>query len=287
MRTRATTNFSGAGLDDSDLYADEHHWGSTSIDVAARDLPALKASYLVANLPDAGKVLEIGCGGGRILNTVAAHKPALQLFGCDIRPLKSSSGNFDFQLVRPDDNDLPYAPETFDMVIMCDFLEHVRLPAQVLSAARRLIKPGGGLIGVTPLEGQRVSFYTLYRKILGDDLYVRTKEHIQTYSKRSIRALVEREFEIVDTAFAYHPVGQFMDATLFAMLRSPRLARRFWSDNPFYEEAGAPARGGRASLLGVALRGANAVAYWESSVLHATGIGATGFLFVARPKVRS
>src|SRR5271155_3878673 len=123
MPTRATTNYSGAGLDESDLYAEEHHWGSTSIDVAAHDLPALKASYLIANQPDAGKVLEIGCGGGRILNTVAAYRPALQLFWCDIRPLTSTSGKFEFQLVRPDDGDFPYAPGTFDIVIVCDVLE--------------------------------------------------------------------------------------------------------------------------------------------------------------------
>jgi SAM-dependent methyltransferase len=267
----------------SDLYADEHHWGDGVIDVAGHDLPALKAAYLLDALPETGRVLEIGCGSGRVLNTIASHRPGLELHGCDIRPLRGKTPTFEFSQVAPDDSELPFGAASFDGVVVYDVLEHVVDPAQMLESTHRVLAPGGRLVSFTPLEDQPLSFYRMYRKLMGDELYVQTKEHLQAFSARSLRQIVEARFRIVECSYAYHLLGHFMDATLFAALKLPALRRRFWDENPFYaEDSGEEARA--PSAFSRALELANTVAYEESRLLTRSSFGAAGMLFTAVPR---
>jgi SAM-dependent methyltransferase len=262
----------------SELYAGDHHWGDHAVDLDARDLPALKARYLVQALPEYGSVVEVGCGGGRILNTVARHRPRLELHGCDIRPVLEPA-TFEFRPVDPDVPHLPYEASSVDVVIMYDVLEHLRDPGSSLTAAHRILRPGGLLVSFTPLEGQPFSMYRWYRRLLGDELYVETKEHLQSFSERSLLAVVEPGFRVVDREYAYHLVGHCMDATLFALMKVPAIRTRFWSENPFYAEGAASASA--SSPFERALRGANAVAALESRLLRRVRFGAAGLLFTA------
>lgn len=266
---------------DSELYADDHHWGSSIVDIGRRDLPALKVRYLLDHLPATGRVLEVGCGGGRLLNTIAAHRPGLELHGCDIRPLDGTPRTFTFTRVDPDDATLPYPAGTFDVVVAFDVIEHVPDPPATLHAVRSVLRPRGRLVSFTPLEAQPPSCYLAYRRLLGDRLYAITKEHIHAFSEASLAEIVTREFSIRDREYAYHALGQLMDATLFALLRSRAVRRRFWSDNPFYAEADADPH--EASLFARALRAANAVAWTESRLLRHHRFTAAGLLFTATP----
>ncbi len=288
MRGRRTGSCSGAVLDRSEFYAPEHHWGSAEIDLTRPDLPALKARYLVDALPRSGRVLEVGCGSGRLLHTIAAHRPGLELHGCDIRPLRNPPRQFEFSLVDPDAPSLPFDPASFDAVVLFDVLEHLRDPQSTLRAARQLLRPGASLVSFTPLEGQPLSFYRLYRKLLGDDLYLRTKEHLQAFSEVDLRTLVEKEFVIRDRRYAYHLVGQLMDATLFALMKFRAVRARFWETNPYYAEdepnVGGSNTGSSGSAFGAALRAANALAYGESRLLGRSSFGAAGILFTATPR---
>ena len=168
-------------------------------------------------------------------------------------------------------------------MLLVDVLEHLHDPSTVLRAARTALRPSGRIVSFTPLEGQRLSFYRMYRRLLGNKLYTKTKEHVQSYSDRSLRELIEEYFTITEQRYAYHLLGHFMDATLFALLRSERMSRRFWSDNPYYAEGenGQPAR---PSLFERALRTANRVAYTESRCLRNFRLGAAGTMLVATPR---
>jgi SAM-dependent methyltransferase len=174
---------------------------------------------------------------------------------------------------------LPYEASSVDVVIIYDVLEHLRDPGSSLTAAHRILRPGGLLVSFTPLEGQPFPMYRWDRRLLGDELYVETKEHLQAFSERSLLAVVQPGFRVSDREYAYHLVGHCMDATLFALMKIPAVRKRFWSENPFYVEgeAGASAP----SPFERALRGANAVAALESRLLRRVRFGAAGLLFTA------
>ena len=106
-------------------------------------------------------------------------------------------------------------------MILYDVLEHLPDPAASLAAAHRILRPGGLLVSFTPLEGQPFSVYRWYRRLLGDDLYVATKEHLQAFSEDSLLSMAEPWFRVTDRQYAYHLIGHCMDATLFALHEGP------------------------------------------------------------------
>ena len=272
-------------MEDSDLYAEDHHWGDKPIDVRGRSLPALKIRYLLQNLPVTGRALEFGCGSGKLLNTISQYRPGLELHGCDIRPLRYVPEHFSFTQLEQAHTTLPYEAHEFDAVLMVDVLEHLVDPPVVLNGVRNVLRPEGRLVSFTPLEGQPFSFYRIFRRILGDDLYRITKEHTQTFSEASLRGLLETDFVVVDFEYVYHLFGHLMDATLFALLASQRLRNRFWQENPFYDESLASSDGRRRQTpLAVALQIANIMAYLESRVLRRVRLTSAGLLFAAAPR---
>jgi hypothetical protein len=127
--------------------------------------------------------------------------------------------------------------------------------------------------------------YALYRKLLGDDLYLRTKEHVQAYTFASVTRLLETRFAVTHVQHVYHALGHLMDATFFAAAALPRLNHFWWRENRYYAAEGA-AEGERTTPLAFVLNRmlalGNAVAYLESRVMARSRVGAAGMLFEAR-----
>ena len=255
--------------------AGARHWGALAVDPAEPSLPGLKAAFLLSQLPAQGAVLDIGCGEGKFLGTAALAHPALRLGGCDIQRPTAKPQGWRFSLIKG--RRLPAANASQDAALLFDVLEHVPDPAQTLDEAARVLKPGGRLIVFVPVEGQPLSAYALARWVLGRDVFVRTKEHIQSYTHAGLHALLERRFRLERAAYAYHPLGQSLDAAFFAAQVLKPLARFWWKDNAYYH--GPQAGGGLLSrALNVGMKGANALAWAESRALARVRFGSAGLL---------
>jgi SAM-dependent methyltransferase len=251
-------------------------WGSEAIDPRGFNIPSLKARYLLDHLPDTGAVLEVGSGSGKILRTLAARRPGLHVHGCDIADWSPPAG-IEFRRMT---SDIPYDDSTFDAVIVVDVLEHVPDPDHVVREIVRVLKPNGRFVGFVPIEGEPRSVYSFYRKLLGDDLYVRTKHHVNAFTYADVARLLDSRFQIVDMSHAYHFLGHAMDATFFAAARLPQLATFWWRDNKYY--AGNETREGMfISVLNRLLELGNGIAYLESRLLAKHRMGIAGLLFEA------
>ena len=260
---------------------DQFHWGGSVVDTSAWDLPGLKAKFLVDHAPTEGTLVEIGCGSGKMLRTLASHRPRLVLSGCDLRSPEPPPTDFAFAAVSAQSAARPYESNAFDAVAVMDVLEHVPTPADTLDEVQRILKPGGRLVAFVPVEGEALGAHRFYRRFLGDDLYARTKEHIQSFSHEQLGSMVERRFEIEHREYVYHALGQAMDATLFALTTIPAIGRMFWQENRYYNAP--PKRPSTVSrLFNGALAAANAVAYVESRLFAGSRVLAGGQLFVAR-----
>jgi 2-polyprenyl-3-methyl-5-hydroxy-6-metoxy-1,4-benzoquinol methylase len=257
-------------------------WGSEAIDPQGFNLPALKVKYILDHLPQAGTVMEVGSGDGKILRTLATQRPALRLHGCDVRAWDAPDPGIEFRQIE--NGDLPYADGTFDAVLVVDVLEHVDDPAHVISEIARVLKPDGRFVGFVPVEGEPRSLYSVYRALLGEDLYLRTKHHVQAFTHEDISRLLESKFELAHVSHAYHVLGHVMDATFFAAAHLPRLGRFWWRENKYY--AGEKtSKGPLAFALNRMLEVGNALAYLESRLLARHRLAAAGMLFEARPRL--
>lgn len=106
----------------------------------------LRVPWIIREMGEEKKVLDIGCGAGILTNALA--KKGHEVFGID---LSSSS----LEVARKYDEtktvsyqtangySLPYPDRSFDVVCAMDLLEHVEEPRLVISEASRVLKPGG------------------------------------------------------------------------------------------------------------------------------------------------
>ncbi len=123
-------------------------------------------SFEAHGIKPGAKVLDVGCGAGFIANRLAGL--GFRVTGIDrsessLRVARShapAGGLVSYQTA--DAYALPFAAETFDAVLMLDFLEHVEQPARVISGASRVLRPGG-----------MVAFYTFNRNFLAGLLAIR------------------------------------------------------------------------------------------------------------------
>jgi SAM-dependent methyltransferase len=255
-------------------------YGDFAPDPARRDLPGLKARWLVEQLPAAADplVLDYGAGEGKHLHLIRTVKPQARLVGVDIRAAHTAV-DFEFHQVAAN-APLPFAAGTYDLVISCDVLEHVENIGQSLDEIHRVLRSGGSFIGFVPAEGGPGP-HALFR-FLDPHIYRDTKDHGHAYTRRELRDQFSSRFRIVRLAYSYHLIGATLDATFFASFKSPVLGARmeqFWrgQENDVYRaRAVAPTRRSLASRL---VQLANAAAYHESRLLRNFQFAAKGLHF--------
>ncbi|WP_298815701.1 class I SAM-dependent methyltransferase [uncultured Roseibium sp.] len=103
------------------------------------------------------KVLDCGVGTGAMALALAAEMDsAFELSAVDISPVMLEEANSRFermgincQLQVADIRALPYASESFDLVMCAHAVEHLEVPQAAISEMYRVLKPGGTLLVVT------------------------------------------------------------------------------------------------------------------------------------------
>lgn len=118
-------------------------------------------------LPQAGGVLDVGCGTGRLLRAARGCYPAAELVGVDLAGRMVASAiavtptRLAVRYVQARAECLPFPDASFDLVFATMSLRHwANLPAGIAEAARVLSPPGmivlGDIFGSCPRRDPRV-----------------------------------------------------------------------------------------------------------------------------------
>jgi SAM-dependent methyltransferase len=102
--------------------------------------------------PNFQSFLEIGCGTGFVLSSVAQQYPSSQLFGSEIfvSGLGFAAERLpDVKLMQMDARKIPFGSE-FDVIGAFDVIEHIEEDELVLSQLQAALKPGGYLLLTVP-----------------------------------------------------------------------------------------------------------------------------------------
>jgi SAM-dependent methyltransferase len=104
-------------------------------------------------LPQPGRVLDVGCATGSFLVTL--RQAGWQVQGVEFNPQAAEYARqrHGLDVVTGTLADGRFPDNQFDLVIFWDVLEHVHQPRQTLEEAARITKPGGWLLLVLPNPG--------------------------------------------------------------------------------------------------------------------------------------
>jgi len=108
-----------------------------------------KMKLLFPYLPKSGRAIEVGCGSARLLCRVGRAAP-LSLTALDSEPAAlelagETARAFGVRIepVQADVRALPFADNSFDLILSGGLLEHFKDPMPVLAEMVRVIRPGG------------------------------------------------------------------------------------------------------------------------------------------------
>jgi SAM-dependent methyltransferase len=150
------------------------------------------ASYSFARQFCAGKVvLDLGCGSG--YGAASIGEQAEHVVGVDVdgdavafAQQRYSRANVSFSRIEAG-KELPFADNSFDVVLSFQVIEHVRDDGGYLKEAHRVLRPGGVVVLVTPDRQHRL--------MPGQRPWNRW--HVREYSGAQLERKVGQHFEIV------------------------------------------------------------------------------------------
>ena len=141
-----------------------------------------------------GKVLEIGCGNGALLNNLRALGWNVEGVDFDANAARLARKNFNLkvQVGSPVENN--YSDNSFDAIIMNHVIEHIHDPLAILTMCRRILKSGGKLILLTP-NIESLGYQTFNAAWMP----LEPPRHLYLFSATTIAKLVEKsELQLID-----------------------------------------------------------------------------------------
>lgn len=156
--------------------------------------------YLDAPVETRNRLLDVGCGDGEALDILRLL--GWQTTGVELDPKAVEAARALGLDVRPGSlHDVGFADQTFDLVTSSHVIEHVHDPLAFLIEQRRVLRPGGRLLAVTPnAAGPMHNKWTEYWRGL------EPPRHLTLFTKASLEKLANAagfaEARVITTARA-------------------------------------------------------------------------------------
>jgi 2-polyprenyl-3-methyl-5-hydroxy-6-metoxy-1,4-benzoquinol methylase len=144
--------------------------------------------------PAGRRVLDVGCGAGALSASLKAHGAA-RVAGIELDPAAAAIARTRVdELVEGSvvDADLPWAPESFDVLIFADVLEHLPDPDSALDRFLPLLAPRGEVVVSVP----NWRFWSVLVRLIADrwaytEHGVRDRTHLRVFTRRTLLAMLE------------------------------------------------------------------------------------------------
>ena len=180
---------------------------------------------LVKGLEDVKTLCDLGCGNGFMAGRLAQ-------LGYDVTGVDASESgialarstypqaNFVCATVNSDLRD-ESLPESFDLVLSSDVIEHMYRPADLIEAAVSLVKPNGYVLIGTPYHGYMKNLALALSGKLDTHFCVHdVGGHIKFFSVKTLSELLHRH-GLCDLKFTYYGRAPWLWMNMICLARKP------------------------------------------------------------------
>jgi 2-polyprenyl-3-methyl-5-hydroxy-6-metoxy-1,4-benzoquinol methylase len=117
------------------------------------------------------RILEVACGRGGFVREMA--RAGARVTGCDFSAaalhaastkLRAGEGR-PVALIQGDAQNLPFADNSFDLVVSCETIEHLPDVKAAIRGMHRVTRPGGKLLLTTPNYANFMGLYEIYSRV--------------------------------------------------------------------------------------------------------------------------
>lgn len=186
----------------SRLYEGDYYdsWGKENNSEAVHSKRATARYYLsrLACYRREGVLLDVGCAFGYLLEE--AKECGFDAYGVEISGVSAgvAQKKFGSKVFRGELSDANFPNKFFSVVVLSDLLEHVTDPLSFMCEVKRIMKPDGVALIVTPDTG------SLSRGLMGRrNWFHYKKEHLFYFNIRSLAELTQRAgFTIIENSRA-------------------------------------------------------------------------------------
>jgi SAM-dependent methyltransferase len=174
---------------------------------------------VLAVLPEGARVLDLGAGRGSCFEEnhgpwqrwlLRLGKRYSRRIGADVDPAVQTNPELDEARIIEPGKPLPFADESFDLVL-CDWVvEHIEHPEEFAAEVRRVLKAGGWFCARTP---NRWSYFSVGARVLSSDAGNRVLRVLQP--RRAERDIFPKYYRMntLGAIRKYFPPGQWTNAT--------------------------------------------------------------------------
>jgi SAM-dependent methyltransferase len=112
------------------------------------------------DIPDNVSVLDVGCNSGEFLKRILSGRKNVTVKGVDIsEDVVKIAREKGLDVALGDGESLPFPDASFDFVVLMEVLVHVHDPRKMLSEIKRVLKPGGVLLGSCPHKNLEMNIW--------------------------------------------------------------------------------------------------------------------------------
>ncbi|NJD33511.1 MAG: class I SAM-dependent methyltransferase [Betaproteobacteria bacterium] len=175
----------------------------------------------------AGRVLEVGCGGGGTLAWLKASGRARWIAGIELFPDAAAVARTRLDELHEGDVDQHigrFAPGSFDLILCLDVLEHLVDPWDTLTRLQALLRPGGQLIASLP----NIRHHSVILPLLLSGTWryetagIMDRTHLRFFSRATAIDLIEQaglQLAAERSTYAWGSWDQWKDRLTFGMFR--------------------------------------------------------------------
>ncbi len=136
--------------------------------------------------PERGILLDVGAATGILMNISQERGWRVEGVEPSAWAVRTARERYNLKILEGAFEAVRLPTEHYNVVTMVDFIEHIPRPFEAVSAAQRILIPGGTLCLVTP------DIKSLAAKIMGRKWWHFRAGHLGYFSKKSLQSLLQR-----------------------------------------------------------------------------------------------